>query len=692
MSNKLKNENSPYLLQHSENPVNWYPWSEEAFRVANNNDMPIFLSIGYSTCHWCHVMEHECFEDEEVAKILNENFISIKVDREQRPDIDSIYMSVCQMMTQRGGWPLSIFMTPDKKPFFSGTYFPKKTKGGMVGFVELLPKIADVWKNNRDDIKKSVESIVSTLEDVSNPKVSDNFVSPEDMNEIFESLKDFYDEKHGGFGEAPKFPSPQNIIFLSNFYDFFKNKDALHMIDQTLTSIALGGINDHIGGGFHRYSTDVKWQVPHFEKMLYDQANLLESFYESYLVSKKEIYLDSIQKTINYLKESMLSKSGAFYSAEDADSSGEEGLFYLWEEGELKEFLESSEFQFFKHIYNIEPEGNFLEETTKQKNGKNIIFLKDELESFSEIFSLDKDLIKSETNRIKEKLKKIRDKRPKPLLDDKILTDWNSMLISSLSKISRIFNSSEILDLAINCDSFLIKNMINSYNLLHCYRDGIASVDGMLDDYSFYSKSLIDLYETTLDPDYLLDSFKVCEKMIFYFWDYDDGLFFSSKKGESDLIVRQKNLLDGASPCGNSTALYSIAKLSNYFFDENLDKISNTLSSKLGELAKKFPINLGMFLGNQFLLYRKQFQIVITSMDEKLDHTNEMVNYVINLKSINKSIFHINSLSQRNKYINFSDKYSFLPEPSKNVKIYLCSNFTCNLPIENLDELKKALT
>ena len=692
MSNKLKNENSPYLLQHSENPVNWYPWSEEAFRVANNNDMPIFLSIGYSTCHWCHVMEHECFEDEEVAKILNENFISIKVDREQRPDIDSIYMSVCQMMTQRGGWPLSIFMTPDKKPFFSGTYFPKKTKGGMVGFVELLPKIADVWKNNRDDIKKSVESIVSTLEDVSNPKVSDNFVSPEDMNEIFESLKDFYDEKHGGFGEAPKFPSPQNIIFLSNFYDFFKNKDALHMIDQTLTSIALGGINDHIGGGFHRYSTDVKWQVPHFEKMLYDQANLLESFYESYLVSKKEIYLDSIQKTINYLKESMLSKSGAFYSAEDADSSGEEGLFYLWEEGELKEFLESSEFQFFKHLYNIEPEGNFLEETTKQKNGKNIIFIKDDLESFSEIFSLDKDLIKSETNRIKEKLKKIRDKRPKPLLDDKILTDWNSMLISSLSKISRIFNSSEILDLAINCDSFLKKNMINSYNLLHCYRDGIASVDGMLDDYSFYSKSLIDLYETTLDPDYLLDSFKVCEKMIFYFWDYDDGLFFSSKKGESDLIVRQKNLLDGASPCGNSTALYSIAKLSNYFFDENLDKISNTLSSKLGELAKKFPINLGMFLGNQFLLYRKQFQIVITSMDEKLDHTNEMVNYVINLKSINKSIFHINSLSQRNKYINFSDKYSFLPEPSKNVKIYLCSNFTCNLPIENLDELKKALT
>ena len=300
-------------------------------------------------------------------------------------------------------------------------------------------------------------------------------------------------------------------------------------------------------------------------------------------------------------------------------------------------------------------------------------------------------MIKSETLRVKEKLKKIRDKRSKPLLDDKILTDWNSMLISSLSKISRISNNFDILNLAINCDSFLKKNMIDNYDLLHCYRDGIASIDGMLDDYSFYSKSLIDLYETTLDPDYLLDSFRVCEKMIYYFWDYDDGLFFSSKKDVDDLIVRQKNLLDGASPCGNSTALYSIAKLSNYFFDDNFNRISNTLSSKLGELAKKFPINLGMFLANQFLLYKKQTQIVITSQDEKLDLSNEMVNYVVNLKSINKSIFHINSLSQRDKYINFSDKYSFLPYPSEDVKVYICSNFTCNLPAQNMNDLLKIL-
>lgn len=690
MSNRLSEENSPYLLQHSNNPVNWYPWCDEAFKLAEEKDLPVFLSIGYSTCHWCHVMERECFEDDEVAKILNSNFISIKVDREQRPDIDSIYMSVCQMMTQRGGWPLSIFITPKKEPFFAGTYFPKNGKDKMVGFVDLLNNIINVWNNNKPDIFKSAESIIKSLKDISNPKLPNSFIKKDNMKEIFESLKDFYDEKYGGFGEAPKFPSPQNIIFLAKYFSSFKDNDSLRMINQTLTSIALGGIHDHLGGGFHRYSTDVKWLVPHFEKMLYDQANILEALYEGYLLDEKDIYLETINSTQNYLNEIMKSDSGAFFSAEDADSEGEEGLFYIWSEGELKEVLKSDEFYFFKHLYNIEPQGNFLEETTKQENGKNIIYLKDELEKFSSIFSLEENLIKEESKRIKSKLKNYRNKRKRPILDDKILTDWNSMVISSLSKISRIKNNHQSLDTAIRCNEFIENNMINNGDLNHCYRNNVSSINGTLDDYSFYSKALIDLYESTLDPNYLIKAYKISERMIFYFWDHKNGLFFSSRD-DDDLIVRQKNLLDGASPSGNSIALYALAKLSYYFNDEDLKNKATELSSRLGEMAKKFPINLGMFLSNQFLLYDDTTQIIITSNWEHLDHSNEVVNYLINYSRPNKTLFHINSDSQRRIFLEISKSYDFLPEFSKDLNVYICSDYQCNLPVKDLSEIKKIL-
>ena len=690
MSNRLSEENSPYLLQHSNNPVNWYPWCDEAFKLAEEKDLPVFLSIGYSTCHWCHVMERECFEDDEVAKILNSNFISIKVDREQRPDIDSIYMSVCQMMTQRGGWPLSIFITPKKEPFFAGTYFPKNGKDKMVGFVDLLNNIINVWNNNKPDIFKSAESIIKSLKDISNPKLPNSFIKKDNMKEIFESLKDFYDEKYGGFGEAPKFPSPQNIIFLAKYFSSFKDNDSLRMINQTLTSIALGGIHDHLGGGFHRYSTDVKWLVPHFEKMLYDQANILEALYEGYLLDEKDIYLETINSTQNYLNEIMKSDSGAFFSAEDADSEGEEGLFYIWSEGELKEVLKSDEFYFFKHLYNIEPQGNFLEETTKQENGKNIIYLKDELEKFSSIFSLEENLIKEESKRIKSKLKNYRNKRKRPILDDKILTDWNSMVISSLSKISRIKNNHHSLDTAIRCNEFIENNMINNGDLNHCYRNNVSSINGTLDDYSFYSKALIDLYESTLDPNYLIKAYKISERMIFYFWDHKNGLFFSSRD-DDDLIVRQKNLLDGASPSGNSIALYALAKLSYYFNDEDLKNKATELSSRLGEMAKKFPINLGMFLSNQFLLYDDTTQIIITSNWEHLDHSNEVVNYLINYSRPNKTLFHINSDSQRRIFLEISKSYDFLPEFSKDLNVYICSDYQCNLPVKDLSEIKKIL-
>jgi len=690
MKNKLAKENSPYLLQHSTNPVDWYPWSEEAFQVAKDKDFPIFLSIGYSTCHWCHVMEKESFESEEVAKILNKDFISIKVDREQRPDLDSIYMAVCQMMTKRGGWPLTVILTPDKIPFFAGTYFPKNSTKGSVGLCDFLPKVKEVWVDKRDDVLTSCESIYSSLKEVSNPNVPDSFIEKKDLKEIFESIKDFYDEKYGGFGEAPKFPSPQNMIFLSKFYSLFNNNDAKRMVEQTLENMRLGGIFDHIGFGFHRYSTDVKWVVPHFEKMLYDQAMIMESLAEAYRLSKKDVFEETTNEIFLYTEEILKSPEGGFFSAEDADSEGEEGAFYTWGLDEIQKILTKDESAFFEHLYSIDSEGNFNEEVTKKKNGKNIIYLKDDLESFSSIFSIDYDSILEESNRIKAKLKISRDKRIRPSLDDKILTDWNSLMISSLCKSSIIFNRQDYLDSAICSFNFLKGAMVkDDFSLYHCYRNGDASINGLIDDYAFLLKASIDLYEATLDSDYLKFGKNVCHKMINLFWDNTKGSFYATPIGSVDVIVRQKNLLDGAIPSGNSVALYGMVNIGQYFNDSSILDKSNKLSLQLGEMAKKFPINLAQFLANHLILLEENVQIVIMNPNKELSYENEVINYLREMTYVNKSIYYLSSNDDIIKYKNIlGDSATFLPELSDDFQIYICKDKTCQLPVSTLSEIK----
>ena len=690
MKNKLAKENSPYLLQHSTNPVDWYPWSEEAFQVAKDKDFPIFLSIGYSTCHWCHVMEKESFESEEVAKILNKDFISIKVDREQRPDLDSIYMAVCQMMTKRGGWPLTVILTPDKIPFFAGTYFPKNSTKGSVGLCDFLPKVKEVWVDKRDDVLTSCESIYSSLKEVSNPNVPDCFIEKKDLKEIFESIKDFYDEKYGGFGEAPKFPSPQNMIFLSKFYSLFNNNDAKRMVEQTLENMRLGGIFDHIGFGFHRYSTDVKWVVPHFEKMLYDQAMIMESLAEAYRLSKKDVFEETTNEIFLYTEEILKSPEGGFFSAEDADSEGEEGAFYTWGLDEIQKILTKDESAFFEHLYSIDSEGNFNEEVTKKKNGKNIIYLKDDLESFSSIFSIDYDSILEESNRIKAKLKISRDKRIRPSLDDKILTDWNSLMISSLCKSSIIFNRQDYLDSAICSFNFLKGAMVkDDFSLYHCYRNGDASINGLIDDYAFLLKASIDLYEATLDSDYLKFGKNVCHKMINLFWDNTKGSFYATPIGSVDVIVRQKNLLDGAIPSGNSVALYGMVNIGQYFNDSSILDKSNKLSLQLGEMAKKFPINLAQFLANHLILLEENVQIVIMNPNKELSYENEVINYLREMTYVNKSIYYLSSNDDIIKYKNIlGDSATFLPELSDDFQIYICKDKTCQLPVSTLSEIK----
>ncbi|MBT3795780.1 thioredoxin domain-containing protein [bacterium] len=693
MKNKLVNENSPYLLQHSSNPVNWFPWGEEAFRVAKDKDLPVFLSIGYSTCHWCHVMEKESFEDEEVALILNKNFISIKVDREQRPDLDSIYMSVCQMMTKRGGWPLTVILTPDKIPFFAGTYFPKNSTKGSVGLCEFLPKVREVWDEKREDVLKSCDSIYTSLKEVSNPNVPDSYVQKEDLKEIFESIKDFYDEKYGGFGEAPKFPSPQNMIFLSKFYKSFNEKDAMRMVEQTLTSMRLGGIFDHVGFGFHRYSTDIKWLVPHFEKMLYDQGMILESLAEAYSLSFKDLFRETSEEIYLYVNEVLKSKDGGFFSAEDADSEGQEGAFYTWELEEIRGILTKDESAFFEHLYGIEQEGNFNEEVSSARNGKNIIYLKDELETFSSIFSIDHKSIKEESDRIKQKLKIARNKRIRPSLDDKILTDWNSLMISALSKSSIVFRQEKYLSLAINSFEFIINNMVKKDStLFHCIRDNNASIEGMIDDYAFLTKACVDLYEATLDPTILETGLKICEKMIELFWDNNKGLFYATPESSLDVIVRQKNLLDGAIPSGNSVALFGLIKIGGYCNNLLISEKANKLSLQLGEMAKKFPINLSQFLANHLTLLSDSVQIVIVNPCKELDFSNEIINYLRDFNHNNKLIYYISTLDDLDKYKKILRNHdNFLPDISDKFGIYICKDYCCNLPVRTLSEVKRIL-
>ena len=683
MTNKLNKENSPYLLQHAENPVNWHPWSEEAFALASEKDLPIFLSIGYSTCHWCHVMETESFEDKEVANILNSGFISIKVDREQRPDLDSIYMAVCQMMTSRGGWPLTIIMTPDRVPFFAGTYFPKVSKNGLVGLLDLLPKVEEAWKTKREEVLKSADSIVSSLKNVSNPTIPDSFIKQEEMTEIFESLKDFFDEKYGGFGEAPKFPSPHNIIFLSRYSLDAKNKDALRMIDQTLTSMILGGIYDHIGFGFHRYSTDVKWLVPHFEKMLYDQALMLEALTEAHRLTNKDLFKHTTQEIYFYIKEILLSEEGGFFSAEDADSEGQEGTFYLWTSDELKKILTSDEYFFFEHLYNIEPDGNFNEEATQSKNGKNIVFLKNELETFASTFSLDSEMVVSEARRIKDKLKKERSKRIRPSMDDKILTDWNGLMIAAIAKGGAVLNNEKYIKAAENAANFIYNNLQKSDGrLMKRFRKGESGLDPHIDDYSFMIWGLISLYESTFNTLYLSRALILSKIMIEDFLDENGGFFIGSKYGEK-LMVRTKNSYDGAIPSGNSVAVMNFFKLGKITGNPEWTTIANSTLKAFSHQAKKSPTGFTHMLSG-FLFDKKDSKVLVIVLDQRLHNTQKIIEkirgkYYPNLTVIIKEITNTNLIKNIAPWL---DTYSLIENKPT---YYLCENFTCKQPTTNLE-------
>jgi uncharacterized protein YyaL (SSP411 family) len=568
--NRLADSKSPYLLQHADNPVDWYPWGPEAFAKAAEEDKPIFLSIGYATCHWCHVMEHESFENPEVAALMNEAFINIKVDREERPDIDQVYMTVCQMLTGGGGWPLTIIMSPDKQPFYAATYIPRESQHGRIGMLDLVPRVAMVWQTDRDSIRGTSSQILDALEKMEGRSSGGN-IDKGAIDNAFNQFSGRYDATRGGFGSAPKFPSPHNLVFLTRYWRRTGNAQALGMVSNTLEQMRLGGVYDQVGFGFHRYSTDAEWLVPHFEKMLYDQAMLVFASTEAWLATSNPVFERTAREIITYVLRDMTSPEGAFYSAEDADSEGEEGLFYLWTTTEVEEILGKEDAAFAASVWNLEKDGNYNDELKGALTGRNIPHLEERLES------------------VRSRLFDVREKRIHPLKDDKVLADWNGLMAAAMAFAGRVFDEPEWIQAAKNATDFVLDEMrTDSGRMLHRYRDADSSIPAFLDDYVFMTTAMLELYDATFESKYLERAVKLQQQTHELFWDTKRSGFYFTAADNEELLVRQKEVYDGAIPSGNSTAADNYVRLarltSNSEYLQGADHIFAAFSNEANQL------------------------------------------------------------------------------------------------------------
>ena len=641
MSNRLKNETSPYLLQHAENPVDWYGWCQEAFEKARLEDKPIFLSIGYSTCHWCHVMAHESFEDERTASLLNQNFVSIKVDREERPDVDSVYMSVCQAFTGSGGWPMSIFMTWDKKPFFAGTYFPVQSRYGMPGFCDVLKAIVDSWKQNRQELLQSANEIVSHLQH--NEYETDDCDSENIIENAVWLWKRSFDKMHGGFGLAPKFPAPHNLLCLLLYARQNEDKEALHMVEETLLQMRKGGIFDQIGYGFSRYSTDARFLVPHFEKMLYDNGLLIMAYAAAYSATNNHLYLDTAEKTAAYILREMTSESGGFYSAQDADSEGVEGKFYTFTFDEIIRVLGKENGTTFAKIFDITPEGNF--------EGKNIPNL---LKSNGLGVPFDEE---------RQRLYQYRRNRTELHLDDKMLIGWNSLMIAALAMLYRVSKNETYLQAAEKAQRFIQQNLCEGCQLYTSYRNGTHSEKAFLDDYAFYTAALLELYHATLEHDYLKQAEQFCTEAEKRFEDYQGKGFYLCQTDANELFLNPKETYDGAIPSGNAVMAYNFVRL--YQLTEK-DRYKESAEKQLAFLtgqSHEYPVGHGMFLLAKQIYENPPEQIVIVvKAQSDLGNVGRKLPFLCNASV----------QSESREYPRINDQTTY----------YVCKNHMC-MPPEN---------
>jgi uncharacterized protein YyaL (SSP411 family) len=690
MPNHLINETSPYLLQHAHNPVDWYPWGPEAFERAQRENKPIFLSIGYSTCHWCHVMAHESFEHPEVARLMNEAFVSIKVDREERPDIDSVYMSACQVMTGSGGWPLSIIMTPDKKPFFAATYIPRESRFGLVGMMELIPHIRELWVSRRGEALSLSNEIAAVIQQTSQDTPGEK-LDEATLELTYEQLAKRFDKQHAGFSSAPKFPTPHNLLFLLRYWKRGGNQAALDMVEKTLQTMRRGGIYDHIGFGFHRYSTDSQWLVPHFEKMLYDQAMLAMAYTEAYQATGKEDYGKTAREIFTYVLRDMTAPEGGLYSAEDADSEGEEGKFYLWTQEEVRQVLGNEEADFVAKVFSIEKNGNFAEQATVRKSGVNILHLRKTFGELASDLNLSQQDLQTHLEVIRQKLFAYREKRIHPMKDDKILTDWNGLMIAALAKGAQVFDEPEYAKAARRASDFILGKMRKpDGRLWHRYRDGQAGVQANLDDYAFLVWGLIELYETVFDTKYLKVALELTGDMVRHFWDEDGGgLYLTPDDGES-LLVRKKEIYDGAIPSGNSVAMLNLLRLGRMTATSDLEEKAARIGSAFSGSVEKLPsahtqlmVALDFGIGPCYeVVIAGEAQAKDTKAMAKTLRTSFLPNKVVLLNPGERESPEIAKLAE------FTKNQSSI---GGRATAYVCMNYNCKLPTTDIDKMLELL-
>ena len=686
--NRLSSESSPYLLQHADNPVNWFPWGKEAFQQASQEDKPVFLSIGYATCHWCHVMAHESFEDPQVADLMNEAFINIKVDREERPDIDNTYMQVCQMLTGSGGWPMNVLLTPDKKPFYAATYIPKQGRHGRPGMLELIPRLSHLWNNERNKVLTSSDEITQAFQKSTKNNPGEP-VTESTVKAAYQQFRNQFDEEYGGFNEAPKFPSPHNLMLLLRYAKKDPDSAALQMVEKTLNQMRRGGLFDHVGYGFHRYATDRKWLVPHFEKMLYDQALLMMAYTEAWLITGKIEYKKTVEQVTDYLFRKMQDPKGGFYSAEDADSEGEEGKFYVWNVDEIRELLSPAEAELFLEVYNFSSEGNYRDEASGRRTGKNIPHRVRSIQELAKERDMKPAKLTGYLEDIRKKVLQERQRRVPPLLDDKILTDWNGLLIAALAKAGRALDEPTYTAAAKKCFNFIQNHLIDDQGQLkHRWRNGNAAIEGHADDYAFLIWGLIELYETSYETQFLQHALSLQNHFNDQYWDQEKGGFYFTAESGEELLGRKKETYDGALPSSNSIALMNLLKLARMTGNTTWEERTDTMIRLFASDIRQAPTGFSYFLqGVQFAIGPSRE--VIFSGFRNHQSTQDLIR-TLQTKFLPHSVSMLyepedTQILQMAPFLSDFDRKGDWPAA------FVCHNYRCEQPVHEEDALRELL-